>query len=87
MRPKPLKPVNTARAKRSNIIDHKHVSGSEMVISNNPTWAHAMRPYISKKASAKTAGQDISELKRDQLGNGVRGKYLKHFNQGSNLVV
>ena len=33
------------------------------------------------------ADQDISELKRDQLGVGVRGKYLKHFMQGSNVVV
>lgn len=40
-----------------------------------------------KKASAKMADQDIPELKRDQLGKGVRGKYLKHFTQGSNLVV
>ena len=31
--------------------------------------------------------QDIPELKRDQLDKGVRGKYLKHFTQGSNVVV
>ena len=31
--------------------------------------------------------QDISELKREQLGVGVRGKYVKHFMQGSNVVV
>jgi hypothetical protein len=35
----------------------------------------------------KTADQDIPELKRDELGKGVRGKYLKHFVQGSNVVV
>ena len=35
----------------------------------------------------KTADQDIPELKRDELGKGVRGKYLKHFMQGSNVVV
>ena len=35
----------------------------------------------------KTADQDIPELKRDELGNGVRGKHLKHFMQGSNVVV
>eukprot|EP01038_Epipyxis_sp_PR26KG_P018442 gene18442-26001_t len=29
----------------------------------------------------------ISARKRDQLGKGVRGKYLKHFVQGSNVVV
>ena len=31
--------------------------------------------------------QDIPELKRDQLGRGVRGKYLKHFMQGRNVVI
>ena len=31
--------------------------------------------------------QEIPELKREQLGTGVRGKYLKHFVQGSNVVV
>jgi hypothetical protein len=40
-----------------------------------------------KKASTKMADQDIPELKRDQLGKGVRGKYLKQFVQGSNVVV
>lgn len=40
-----------------------------------------------KKASTKMADQDIPELKRDQLGKGVRGKYLKYFTQGSNVVV
>jgi hypothetical protein len=34
-----------------------------------------------------TVEQDIPELKREQLGVGVRGKYLKHFVQGSNVVV
>ena len=33
------------------------------------------------------ADQEIPELKRDQLGKGVRGKYFKHFGQGSNVVV
>ena len=33
------------------------------------------------------ANQDIPELKREELGKGVRGKYLKHFAQGSNVVV
>ena len=40
-----------------------------------------------KKASMKMADQDIPELKRDELGKGVRGKFLKHFLQGSNVVV
>lgn len=31
--------------------------------------------------------QDIPELTREQLGKGVRGKYLKHFVRGSNVVV
>jgi len=33
------------------------------------------------------ADLDIPELKREQLGIGVRGKYLKHFAHGSNVVV
>ena len=41
-----------------------------------------------KKASTKMADQEeIPELKREQLGKGVRGKYLKNFVQGSNVVV
>lgn len=40
-----------------------------------------------KKVSTKMADQNIPELKRDQLGKGVRGKYLKHIIQGSNIVV
>lgn len=40
-----------------------------------------------KKASMKMADQDIPELKRDELGKGVRGKYLNNFMQGSNVVV
>jgi len=33
------------------------------------------------------AEQDIPELRREQLGVGIRGKYFKHFTQGSNVVV
>lgn len=44
-----------------------------------------------KKASIKTVKQvtkqDIPELKREQLGVGVRGKYHAQFVQGSNVVV
>lgn len=40
-----------------------------------------------KKAFTKTVDQDIPEFKREQLGTGVRGKCLKHFTQGSNVVV
>jgi hypothetical protein len=40
-----------------------------------------------KKTSTKTADLDIPELTRDQLGKGMRGKHLKHFTQGSNVVV
>jgi hypothetical protein len=36
--------------------------------------------------TAKT-DQDIPELNRKDLGVGVRGKYLKQFTQGSNVVV
>jgi len=45
------------------------------------------RQHDMKKASTKMADQDIPELKRDALGKGVRGKYLKHFAHGSNVVV
>jgi len=40
-----------------------------------------------KKTSTKMADLDIPELKRDQLGKDVRGKYLQPFVQGSNVVV
>lgn len=40
-----------------------------------------------KKASTKTADLDIPELTREQLGQGVRGKYYKRFTQGSNVVI
>lgn len=40
-----------------------------------------------KKSSTSKADQDIPELKRDQLGVGVRGKYYKQFSQASNVVV
>lgn len=40
-----------------------------------------------KKTFTKMDDQNIPELKRDQLGKGVRGKYFKHFVQGSNVVV
>lgn len=31
--------------------------------------------------------QDIPELKRNQLGQGVRGKYFQQFTQNSNVVA
>jgi hypothetical protein len=40
-----------------------------------------------KKKSTKKDEQDIPELKRAQLGVGVRGKYFKKFTQASNVVV
>ncbi|MEO5658452.1 MAG: hypothetical protein ABIQ90_01465 [Polaromonas sp.] len=40
-----------------------------------------------KKASTNEVEQDIPVLRREQLGVGVRGKYFKHFTQGSNVVV
>ena len=40
-----------------------------------------------KKASTTTDEQEIPELRREQLGRGVRGKYFKRFTQGSNVVV
>jgi hypothetical protein len=39
------------------------------------------------KRSTKADEQDIPELTREQLGKGVRGKYLKRYTQGSNVVV
>ena len=41
---------------------------------------------MSRK-SIKPDDQDIPELKREQLGRGVRGKYFKKFTQGSNVAV
>ena len=40
-----------------------------------------------KKASTIKYDQEIPELKSEQLGVGVRGKYLKHFTQGRNVLV
>ena len=40
-----------------------------------------------KKASTSKASEDIPELKREQLGVGVRGKYFKRFTESSNVVV
>ena len=40
-----------------------------------------------KKTSTNKDDQDIPELKREQLGFGVWGKYYKQFKQGSNVVV
>lgn len=31
--------------------------------------------------------QDIAELRREELGAGVRGEFLKHITSGSNVVV
>ncbi len=42
---------------------------------------------MKKASTTKADDQDIPELKREQLGAGVRGKYFKHFTQGSNVVV
>ena len=40
-----------------------------------------------KKASTTKTDQEIPELRRKQLGLGVRGKYYRQFSQGSNVVV
>jgi hypothetical protein len=40
-----------------------------------------------KKPSTKKDEQYIPELKRSQLGVGVRGKYFKKFSQANNVVV
>lgn len=39
-----------------------------------------------KKASTKKDDLDIPELRREQLGKGVRGKYYKQYMAGTNLV-
>lgn len=46
-----------------------------------------MKKASTKTPDTKATDQEIPELKRGQLGGGVRGKYLKHFAQGSNVVV
>lgn len=40
-----------------------------------------------KKTSTPKNDQDIPELKREQLGTGVRGKYFQRARRGSNVVV
>ena len=40
-----------------------------------------------KKTATKRDDQEIPELKRAQLGVGVRGKHFKKFTQSSNVVV
>ena len=40
-----------------------------------------------KKTSTNKADQDIPVLKREQLGNGVRGKYFQQYTRQSNVVV
>lgn len=40
-----------------------------------------------KKASTSKADQVIPEIKREQLGVGVRGKYFKEFARAANVVV
>lgn len=48
--------------------------------------AHEGR-HDMKKLSTSKAKQDIPELKREQLGTGIRGKYFKQFAENSNVVV
>ena len=40
-----------------------------------------------KKPAMSKAIADIPELTREQLGNGVRGKYFDAFTRGSNVIV
>jgi hypothetical protein len=42
---------------------------------------------MSKRSTKPDEPPDIPELTREQLGRGVRGKYLKKLMQGSNVVV
>jgi hypothetical protein len=45
------------------------------------------RQHDMKKAFTKMDDQNIPELTREQLGQGVRGKYFQQFTQGSNVVA
>ena len=40
-----------------------------------------------KKPSMSKSKADIPELTREQLGNGVRGKYFDAFTRGRNVIV
>jgi hypothetical protein len=40
-----------------------------------------------KKISTKKSDQAIAELRREQLGTGVRGKYFDRFTSNSNMVA
>ena len=42
---------------------------------------------MSKSSTSKDDDNDIPVLTREQLGKGVRGKYLRQYTQGSNVVV
>jgi hypothetical protein len=42
---------------------------------------------MSKRSTKPAEPADIPELTREQLGRGVRGKYVKKFVEGSNVVV
>lgn len=40
-----------------------------------------------QKTSTNEADQSIPDLKQEQLGNGVRGKYFQQYTRQSNVVV
>lgn len=40
-----------------------------------------------KKMATKKTSQDIHVLKREQLGTGVRGKYVQQYAHDSNVVA
>ena len=42
---------------------------------------------MSKSSTGKADNGDIPVLTREQLGKGVRGKYLRQYAEGSNVVV
>lgn len=42
---------------------------------------------MKKRSTKQDDDLDILELSREQLGEGVRGKYYKRFMQGSNVVL
>ena len=49
--------------------------------------AHAETQFAMKKTFPQMDDQEVHELKRDQLGEGVRGKYFKQFTQDDKPLV
>ena len=72
-------PVTQADTASGRLVLRKRGAGG--------TVLPAKRDPDMKKTSTSKNDQNIPELKREQFGVGVRGKYFKQFTQGSNVVV